>query len=251
MHTTWQLPPARLYLDTDEVQVWVVSLDRTEAERTKFLRSLSHDEKMRADRFYFDHDRYHYIAARGLLRLLLGGYLHKDPSLVTFAYGEHGKPMLVQVKGDPQLEFNVSHSHGMALLAFGYDRAIGVDIEEIRPLSDAAQIAKRFFSAREYGWFTAVPAAQQPQAFFNCWTRKEAYIKAIGDGLSCPLDAFDVTLTPGQPARLLTIRGSSLEAEQWQLHTLEPKRGYVGAVIAAGKDWRLTLWKWPDSSYEY
>jgi len=122
-----------------------------------------------------------------------------------------------------------------------------VDIESIRPLSDAHSIAGRFFSAREYEQFTAVPSTLQPQAFFNCWTRKEAYIKAIGDGLTCPLDAFDVTLTPGRPAQLLRIRGSAAKAEKWKLHSLYPKNGFIGAVIASGKEWQLKQWRWPDT----
>lgn len=245
----WQTASADLQISPDQLHVWSASLERTEWERVQFLQTLSADEKERAGRFYFDRDREHYVVGRGLLRYLLSRYLHIEPAEVCFAYGEHGKPKLadvMQAEKENRLAFNLSHSHGMALLAFGINRDIGVDIEPVRPLSDANQIAERFFSAREYRQFTAVSPAQQPQAFFNGWTRKEAYIKAIGDGLTCPLDAFDVTLTPGHPAQLLRIRGSVAEAAKWKLCSLEPRPEYVGAVIASGNDWNLKLWRWPD-----
>jgi len=244
----WQEPDAAIALKPDEVHVWAASLERTESERNVLFESLSVDEKERANRFHFDRDRYHYIAGRGILRLLIGQYLNIVPGQLGFTYGVYGKPKLAagyQLQ-DGRFEFNLSHSHGMALYAFAIDREVGVDIEPIRPLSDAHSIAERFFSAREYKQFTAVPPSLQSQAFFNCWTRKEAYIKAIGDGLSCPLDAFDVTLTPGRPAQLLQVHGSVTEAEKWKLYSLLPKHGYIGAVIAAGTEWYLKQWSLPD-----
>ncbi|KAA3659253.1 MAG: 4'-phosphopantetheinyl transferase, partial [Chloroflexi bacterium] len=206
----WQHAHDGIKLAANQVHVWVVSLNRAEAERRNLYQHLSADERDRAGRFHFDRDRFHYIVGRGILRQLIGRYLGINPAQIEFEYGEYGKPMIhtTQQMPDGWLEFNLSHSHGMALYAFVIDREVGVDIEQIRPLSDAHSIAERYFSASEYEKFTAVPPTLQPQAFFNCWTRKEAYIKAIGDGLTCPLDAFDVTLTPGRPAQLLRIRGS-------------------------------------------
>lgn len=248
----WQPAQDGLYLDPRQVHVWVASLDRTEIERSQLVSILSDEEMDRAARFHFDRDRFHYIAGRGILRQLIGRYLNVHPAQLAFTYGEHGKPALTESfqSATQQFEFNLSHSHGMALYAFTMNRPVGVDIEQIRPLPDAHAIAERFFSAREYKQFTAVSPSLQPQAFFNCWTRKEAYIKAIGDGLTCPLDAFDVTLTPGLPAQLLQIRGSFVEAAKWKLLSLVPKPNYVGAVIARENEWQLKQWQWPDVNNE-
>jgi len=245
----WQHVNDSVRLAANQVHVWVASLNRSETERNNLYQHLAADEQDRAGRFHFDRDRFHYIVGRGILRLLIGRYLDINPAQIEFEYGEFGKPTITETYQMPagRFEFNLSHSHGMALYAFAIDREVGVDIESIRPLSDAHSIAGRFFSAREYERFTAVPSTLQPQAFFNCWTRKEAYIKAIGDGLTCPLDAFDVTLTPGRPAQLLRIRGSAAKAAKWKLQSLQPKTGYVGAVIASGKEWQLKQWRWPDN----
>lgn len=208
---------------------------------------LSADEHARAERFYFDKDRRRYVVGRGVLRRLIGRYLAVDPAEIRFAYGEQGKPELAAPEPtERELAFNISHAQGAALFAFGWARRIGVDIEPVRQLDDAAVVAERFFSAWEVGRYTAVSPEQQPQAFFNCWTRKEAYIKAIGDGLSCPLDSFDVTLTPGEPAQLLRVRGSGTAAARWQLVSLEPVPGYAAALVADGVPWQLQRWRWPD-----
>jgi 4'-phosphopantetheinyl transferase len=210
---------------------------------------LSTNEKERANRFYFAHDRHYFTVARGVLRKLLSSYIQTDPAAIEFSYNNHGKPELASVHkvNGNQMTFNLSHSHGLALVGISVNRVIGIDIEPVRPLDDGKEIARRFFSKWEYEQFTAVSPHDQPQAFFNCWTRKEAYIKAIGDGLSCPLDSFDVTLTPGEPAKLLRILSSSTKAAQWQLHHLEPEPGFVGAVIAATPPWKLSQFKWPNS----
>ncbi len=245
----WQTASDDVTPAVNQVHVWLVSLDRTEIERISLYQHLAPDEKERAERFHFDRDRFHYIAGRGILRLLIGRYLKMNPAQIEFDYGEYGKPAVraaFQILNG-RFEFNLSHSHGMALYAFAIGRVVGVDIEMIRPLSDANSIAERYFSRWEYQQYTAVPPTLRPQAFFNCWTRKEAYIKAIGDGLTCPLDAFDVTLTPEHPAELLRIRGSAVEAAKWKLISLHPKGGFVGALIASGKDWELKQWQWPDS----
>ena len=244
-HSTWPLPPAKPNLPQDELHVWVASLNWPQAALNQFWQHLAEDERARADRFYFDHDRAHYIVARGLLRQLLGNYLQLPAVQIAFVYGDHGKPELVAEQALSGVRFNISHAQGVALLAFARQREVGVDIEQVRPLDDGEQIAQRFFSKNEVAVFTAVPAAQKPQAFFNCWTRKEAFIKVIGEGLSCPLDSFDVTLKPGEPAGLLQVKGSQEAAARWKLENLEPAAGYAGAVIAEGREWRLRTWQWP------
>ncbi len=244
-HSTWPLPPPNPPLAQDELHVWVANQNRSQPQLDQFWHFLAEDERARANRFYFDHDRQHYIVARGLLRLLLGRYLHLAPTEVAFVYGDHGKPELAGAQAQAGICFNISHSHGVALLAFAREREVGVDIEQVRPLDDGEQIAERFFSRNEVAVFTAVPASQKPQAFFNCWTRKEAFIKVIGEGLSCPLDSFDVTLKPGEPAELLQVKGSREAAARWRLDNLEPATGYAGAIIAEGREWQLRTWQWP------
>lgn len=243
---TWRPLPEMWRLAATAVHVYAARLDRKHGDQAYLHTLLNTDEQERARRFYFDRDRNHYIAARGLLRILLGRYLQTPPDHVTFAYGPNDKPMLDRAIHDSNLTFNISHSKGVGLLAFGRDREIGVDVEGVRLVDDAEAIAERFFSASENMIFRQVPEAQKGQAFFNCWTRKEAFIKAIGEGLSHPLDTFDVTLRPGEPARLLRIDGSETAASRWQLHNLDPYPGYVGAVIASGQSWSLTCFRWPD-----
>ena len=243
--STWSPPPDKPSLPENELHVWVASLNRPQTMRNQLWKHLADDEHARANRFYFDRDRNHYIVARGLLRQLLGSYLQLPAAEISFAYGEHGKPELATVLAGSRVQFNISHAQGVALLAFARGREVGVDIEQVRPLDDGEQIAERFFSDNEVTVFTAVPAEQKPQAFFNCWTRKEAFIKVIGEGLSCPLDSFDVTLKPGDPAELLQVKGSTAEAARWELRNLNPAVGYAGAVIAEGKGWQMHCWQWP------
>jgi len=243
--STWPLPPAKPTLPPDELHVWVASLNRPQTQLNQFWQHLADDEQARANRFYFDHDRAHYIVARGLLRQLLGSYLQLPAHQIAFDYGDHGKPELAAEQAVSGVRFNISHAQGVALLAFARQREVGVDIEQVRPLDDGEQIAERFFSQNEVAVFTAVPPEQKPQAFFNCWTRKEAFIKVIGEGLSCPLDSFDVTLKPGEPAELLQVKGNREAATRWRLENLEPAAGYAGAVIAEGREWQLRTWQWP------
>lgn len=237
----WQIPPDEIELAADAVDVWLLNLAQPEEVRARLWTLLSADEKERAQRFHFDVHRHRYGVGRGVLRLLLGNYLKVPPQTIEFAYGEQDKPFL----SHSELEFNVSHAEDVALLAFSWGRAVGVDVEAVRPLSDAENVARISFSQQELAEYTAVSEAQKPQAFFNCWTRKEAFIKAVGTGLSYPLDSFDVSLIPGEAAQLLQIQGSQAEAAKWRLQALDPVDGYVGAIVAAGQDWRLNCWQWP------
>ena len=203
--------------------------------------TLSADERVRAERFYFEHDRKRFIIGRGLLRTILSRYLDIEPLRLQFCYQSHGKPVLADF-GAGKLHFNLSHSQGLVLYAVTGEQGIGIDIEYVRPLPEADQIVKRFFSARESAVFKALPTAQKPQAFFNCWTRKEAYLKAIGDGLACPLDRVEVSLTPGEPPRLLSIAGTPLD--HWTLQELTPACSYVGALAVRGQNWHIACWRW-------
>ena len=194
---------------------------------------LSSDEQQRADRFHFARDRQYYGATRALLRSLLGAYLGASPQELCFQYSDKGKPSLTSRYHGCGVVFNVSHSGDLALLGFGAaPNAIGVDIEKIRDDFDTAAIARRFFSAREQGELAQLPADEQHQAFFRCWTRKEAFIKALGEGLSHPLDQFDVSLGACGPVSL-TTRPVSDEAKRWWLQSVEVGQEYAAAFAVS------------------
>lgn len=206
--------------------------------------TLDGNERVRAERFYFRRDRNHFIVAHGLLRLILSRYLNIEPSDLRFCYSPYGKPMLAKEFDGDRLRFNLSHSHGLALYAVTRARELGIDIERIRPDLTYEQLAERFFSPREVAALRAVPTSRRLGAFFSCWTRKEAYIKARGEGLSFPLDHFDVSLAPGEPATLLSTIGDPLETRRWSLRELDLAPGYAAALAVEGHDWRLKFWQW-------
>jgi 4'-phosphopantetheinyl transferase len=234
-----------LTLHSDEVHVWRAALDVPESQVWSLWDMLTTDECQRAERYVFQKDRTHFVVARGLLRVLLGRYLRQGPQYLRFIYGPHGKPALATDTGGVALHFNVSHSHGLALYAITRGREVGVDIERIRSEVVQEQVAEHFFSPREVTVLRALPSPLQATAFFACWTRKEAYIKAIGDGLALPLDQFDVSLAPGEPAALLHTTWDPQEAARWALQDLAPAPGYRAAVAVAGHDWHLTCWDGP------
>jgi 4'-phosphopantetheinyl transferase len=244
----WRPPPAALTLSNAEVHVWRASLDPAASCVEHLQRTLSADERHRAARFHFPRDRRRFIVARGVLRDILGRYLGVPPSALGFRYNAYGKPALAGVADEEGLRFNVSHSDETALFAVTCGREVGVDIEHLRTAIACEDIAERFFSARERASLRALPAEVKHRAFFNCWTRKEAYIKAHGEGLSLPLDQFDVSLAPGEPVALLATRSDPREALRWSLQALTPGPGYVAAVAVEGQDWRLTCWQWREPS---
>jgi len=240
---TWNPASGPVQLQPDEVHVWLVQLGEPAATVADRRVILSEDERARADRFHFEKDRTAYTVARAALRTLLGKYLGLPNAGIQFQYTVHGKPYLAPAVNSAGISFNISHSYGLALLAFGIGRQVGVDVERIRPDFGTLEIARRFFSAREIESLLAQPPEHQAECFFNCWTRKEAYIKAIGEGLSCPLHLFDVTLAIDEPARLLATRVDSQDASKWSLHNLDVGQGHKAAVIAEGTDWQLRLWR--------
>jgi len=242
----WLPVPVDLTLSSDEIHIWRASLDLPVSHVQSLQHTLAADELRRAERFYFQKDRKHFIVARGLLRAILSRYLGMEPGQLRFCYNSYSKPVLVTTPDQDMLNFSVSHSYGLALYAFTCGREVGIDLERIRADVDCEQIAARFFSLRENAVLRALPAKLKTEAFFNCWTRKEAYIKARGEGLSLPLDQFDVSLAPGKPAKLLDIRGDPQEATRWSLRALTPGPGYVAALAVEGHGWRLACWQWPD-----
>jgi len=240
----WGLPPADLTWSSDDVHIWRAALDLASSYVSSLQGTLAKDESERAGRFHFQKDREHFIAARGLLRIILSRYTGVQPNEIRFGYSANGKPCLAATSGWDRLSFNLSHSHGLVLYGFTWGREIGVDLERLRTDFSCEQIAERFFSPRENAELRALPATIKHAAFFACWTRKEAYIKARGDGLALPLDQFDVSLAPGQPARLLHVRGDPLEASRWSLQELSPGPGYVAALAVQGHGRQLACWDW-------
>jgi 4'-phosphopantetheinyl transferase len=242
--------PREVHLAVDEVHVWIVSLDETPIPQVQLEGVLSSAETDRACRFRFPRDRRRFAAGRGLLRVLLSSYVGASPAELQFPTSYHGKPSLARPCCPEDLQFNVSHSDSWMMIGVTHGRSLGVDVESVRPLSDCDQIAERFFSATEVAALRSLPAKLRTRAFFTCWTRKEAYIKAVGGGLSIPLDRFDVSLAPGEPAALLTVDGSSETAAQWTLWGLTPAQGAIAAVATQSRDVALVSWRWEASSQD-
>lgn len=221
----WTAPPQSLSLERGAVHVWRISLAQPDETLERFRRTLEPDEIDRAGRFHFEKHRRHFIVARGFLRTVIARYLATQPGSLRFSYGAYGKPALAT---EHVLRFNLSHSHEVALLAVALDAELGVDVEHIRADFASEDIARRFFSRAEVEVFNDLPREEQVAAFFRCWTRKEAYIKAIGKGLSQPLDAFDVTLAPGVLPALLQAEED--DASRWLLSDIDVGEGYAGAL---------------------
>lgn len=243
-HDSWLAPPENLSLGEDEIHVWRVHLEQ-EPWAVKALRGyLNAAELKRADRYHFEKDRKHFVVARGVLRAVLSRYLDLPPGAIEFSYSPYGKPMLAEGSPDPSLRFNVSHSEGVALYAVTRGRETGLDIEFVREDFASLDIAERFFSKAEVSVLRALPPEWQTAAFFNCWTRKEAYIKALGEGLSHPLDRFSVSFAPNAPAALLSTYDDPQEVSRWAMFELFPGRGYVAALVVEGPAPLLRCWQW-------
>ena len=226
LDSTWTEPPSSPSLETGTVHVWRIALNQEDDRLERFRQTLEAGELERAGRFHFDKDRRHFIVARGFLRSVVARYLGSQPEALRFEYGAYGKPAL---GSEHTLRFNLSHSNEVALLAVSLDAEIGVDVEHIRADFASEDIARRYFSRAEVEVFNALPPEERVAAFFRCWTRKEAYIKAIGKGFSQSLSAFDVTLAPGMAPALL--RAEDDDASRWWMSDIEVGEGYAGALI--------------------
>lgn len=226
------------------MDVWRAWLDLPDVSLKRSETYLSEDELKRAARFHFQADQNRFIAAHACLRDVVARYLHLVPGQLSFSQGPYGKPSIVGIPGGQKLAFNLSHSHSLGLVAIVWGGQVGVDVERIRPGVSVRAIARRFFSPREVDELLALPTEMQETAFFNCWTRKEAYIKARGQGLSLPLDSFDVSLAPGEPAALKDTRHDSPAAARWTLRHLEVGPGYAAALVVEGQALEVRLWDW-------
>ncbi len=232
--------PEAMHLLPHQVDVWRLRLHLQDDSLQLLASTLSADELQRAARFHFPADRDRFIAAHGCLRGILTHYLHCEPLQITFAINQHGKPELPNHK----LKFNLSHSGDIALVAVTQERKVGVDVERIRSGISSHSIARQYFSKSEIAELQALSLEQREAAFFTCWTRKEAYIKAQGLGLSLPLESFDVSLTPHEPAILRATRPDPQEAARWTLLSLDVDSHYASAAASEGKDLEFRLWDW-------
>ncbi len=232
MDEAWSTPPESLLIQKGEVHVWRVELEQPDDKVEKFRSTLDPDELYRASRFHFERHRKAFVVGRGFLRYVLARYLGTKPETLRFSYGAYGKPALDGEHRSSRLRFNMSHSHGLGLYAIAEDNEVGVDVEHIRSDFASEDIARRFFSRFEVDAFNAVPKEEQVAAFFRCWARKEAFIKATGKGLSQSLDGFDVTLAPGVPAALLRV--DKEDASRWCLYNIDVGGDYAGALAVEG-----------------
>jgi 4'-phosphopantetheinyl transferase len=244
----WPAGPSRIPLDTDAVHVWAINLDVPAAELNRFRACLTRPETERAGRFHFERDQRRFTVARGWLRTLLAKYAHTEPAQIEFAYGPKGKPRLGPAFASLRLEFNLAHAENLAVLAITRDKPVGVDVECLRPIPDAAQLVAQFFSPRESHAFEQLSAAEQPAAFFNLWTRKEAWLKAIGEGIAHSLALVEVSFLPAEPARLLAAPGHN--CKRWTLRECVPAKQFVAAVALQGTATEFCFWQWASEQPE-
>ncbi len=241
----WDSRPPGQPLAGNDVHAWLASLDQPAACTQLLAATLSADEQSRAARFHFEKDRARYIAGRGLLRLILASYTNIEASDLQFSYGPYGKPALAAAHNAGMLQFNLAHAQGLALYAITRERAIGIDIEQVRPIADLEQLAARFFSGRENAVLRSLAPHEKRETFFRYWVRKEACLKAIGVGLAeVPLDRLDVSPASEGPLRMPGADGGPQDERSWFRQDLMPAPGYVAALAVEGAGWHLECWQW-------
>jgi len=238
----WRLAIPGKLSNSNQIHVWRGNINLTKLQVEGMLKILSKDELERAGRFRFERDQKRFIAARGLLRQILSFYIEKSPHTFQFEYNNYGKPILVTDSGCDTLSFNLSHSGTIALYAFTYDRKIGIDIERIRDDVAIEQIAQSFFSPSEIGSLMKINKNMLTEVIFQYWTRKEAFLKAIGEGISFPMKQFDVSLVSGRALTPITLLSDNLESSVWYGQDLFPGCGYAAAIAVEGSDLDLSCW---------
>lgn len=234
----WNLAENFSALTQHEVHVWSALLNYAETDLSQFESVLSVDEIVKAKRFHFAKDRIRYTAARGILRTIIGNYLQVDPQAVKFDYNSHGKPFCVN---NPELQFNLSHSNKMVLYAFVYNQLVGIDVEYIDEKVKVDAIAKRFFSTHEAEQLQQLSGQQKIRSFFNAWTRKEAFLKALGQGLSYSLKKVEVTMSTDDPAKVLALNDPDQKISDWKLFSLDQIPGYAAALVVKGEMTKIKI----------
>lgn len=247
--TTTEFPVAATPVVTwpgQEIHVWSMPLDLPDHRWQPWRDLLNTEEIQRADKFYFDRDRRRFTVRRALMRRTLAAYLNVGPEKVVFGYGDRGKPRVAWPTGEraDTLEFNLSDSHEMAILALTQDRPLGADIEHLRPMPQWEQIAARYFSAWEKQALVELPAEQQARGFFNAWTRKEALLKAVGTGLAVPLAQAEVEVRPGAEPVVLAFPGDPERRPSWWLTAWDVGTEYIAALASPGSPAILRHFSW-------
>lgn len=226
----WQKPDNFISLSSSDVDIWCVKLHSFSTHVLALSGFLSSEEKNRSEKFRFDRDKLRSVVSRGILRLILSEYLEQPPAQIKINSGSQGKPALFGQENGHTLQFNLSHSHETVLYGITRIGEIGVDVEKVREVPDFEKIIGQFFSPRERVAFEELSPAQKMRAFFTCWSRKEAFMKAKGDGFSLPLDQFDVSILPDQPAALLATRWDPLEVNHWSLSDIWIDENHAAAM---------------------
>jgi 4'-phosphopantetheinyl transferase len=238
------LSAARASLAIDEIHVWTARLTDDPHASAGLMASLSAAERTRAAQLSFMHDRVRYIQAHGMVRQILGNYLDADPSMLSFARNRHGKPYLLRLGHDPNLEFNLSHSGDCCMLAVRLDRQVGIDVEKVRDLPQAMAIAKSYLNPAETSLLAALSETARRDSFFALWTRKEAMVKALGVGLAAKLSRLEFDLDPAGGGRLVARNGDQSVAPRWFIRRVDPFPGYVATIASARPIQSLRLQNW-------
>ena len=244
--TIWQHPPQQPILSNNQVHVWRANLELSTTDIEQLATCLSTDEIARANKFHFPKHRRRFIAARGILRHLLGNYIQLSPNIIEFEYGDRGKPRLATSVADSSLQFNVSHSEEYALYGFTHHHLIGVDLEYLREMKDAVKLAERFFSPREFKLLTSYASEQQREVFFKLWTAKESYLKAIGTGLTNSLASIDISFDQAGNPKLLAIEEDLEATANWVMYPCVPETNYVAtvAIKTLTNSQQIDFWNW-------
>ena len=237
LNVVWSAPESQLQLNKNEVHVWRASIDVNPRFQAVLACFLDSDERRRASQFVFGRDRNHFVAAHGILRQILGGYLQRSPGELRFTLGRHGKPALRNETGCADVRFNLSYSGELALMAVALEREVGIDLEKIRTGVANENMETSIFTAWEQAEFRNALAEERECVFFARWTCKEAYIKARGAGLQIPLKSFEVSLAPGQPPRLRCS-----DSGLWDLVSFSPSEDFAAALVVEGRNTQLRFW---------
>lgn len=241
--SAWSPPSFFPPLPPGEVHVWRARLDAPGLPASHYLELLSIDERERAARCCSPLHRRDAIVSRGMLRLLLARYLDSDPGQLRFEYGPNGKPALAGGFG-ALVRFNLSHSHNLALYAVTAGADVGIDLERVRPSLASERVADRFFAPEEAAALKLLPSASRPAAFFACWTRKEALLKAKGGRIGEALRGFQVSLDPDEESAALRFRDAPEESDHWSIVNLSPGRGWAAALAVEGLPREVRCWQW-------
>ena len=236
---------AKMLLTSGEMHVWLASLDQPASRLRNLEQALSSEEWRRSERFRLERDRNRFLVRRGVLRGILGFYLATGPERLRLHAGENGRPAVLDPSGRNRIEFSISHSAGLALLAFSKDREVGIDIERVRDIAEMDLIGQQCFSSKENELMRSAPQDQKREVFFAAWTCREAFLKALGYGLSRPMEQIEVLPVAGERFKSLRIGLDSGKASLWTVGRLDPAPGFAAAFCAEGGSAEVRFLRWP------